>query len=979
MPVYQIKTLSGRIVRIDGPDDLTPEELAELAEGAVAQSMNLSPPGAEPAPFADIPEPVFAEGGVPLPLPEQRTASVPEARATPTLLQMIAGPETAAGIHRTLLGAGRNAVVGLGRLPFDLVTDPLGITDNKGGRLSRLIPTVNTEPTSVFGQDVDIEKMGQEVLPFAFGGVSGAKGGLALVPKTAGLIKKGVAALTGAATGDAAVVDPSQNAGTIGDLLKQMFSMDTPTARQPDDSPAVTRLRQGGDAASAGIVLSPLAGAARGVVKIANLIRKNFTTAGQEDIVGQGLKDVVEDAGGNVKQVVEDIDNTLTQTADTGFKPTTAQASGDAGLVGLQRDQIATDPLLAKRTGEQDLAISQRVEDVTGPAGDARARRADAEAAQDRLRAINDKTNAAAAKKESAAEQTASKAEDALSAEKEGFDDLRGRGTAEDASAAIDDTLSGEVKTQSAVKRQKFNAIDPAGTVEVPESLEALSKAADDIVQDVGRLADGDAVPSSVLHDIKRLVPESAADDAGEGATGLAKEARDFVAAKNAAEGVEEAAEEIAPLTFKELQELRPRLSDAIRQAGDQGKGKLAENLSKLKEVVNNETKRLASEGTPAGERAKEAGRFFKDEFAPKFRQGEGEKFAASVRKGTNVPTRTASKFIKPNNQGGREAAQQLKRILADAPNPQAAEAKVRDYFVGRLVDMTAGDVSAVKITRFIQRHSEALKEFPEVRKEFFAMRNRFGKGERAVNEADAALKKAIGETKDTAQSVKDMAATRFFIEKDPVTAIEQIIKSDNPARDMRKLLRETRADPTGQARKGVQAAIGEWFQQTARSNATPENFGQIFRADADKFSKLMREGSPSRAALEQAFTPEELATLEKARKLLLIQNRATVAGRSGASGLADAAAVADRGRIFSAALFGIVKGRGVFTLSKLGLRATGQDPVKASMDMLRKALLEPDLAKALMMRVDSQIAKKRLNAFLGSNIVSEAGQDREE
>ncbi len=961
MARFRIKTRSGPTVEIGAPDDATPEELAELAESAAAESMNLKPAGGEPTSFAGIPEPIKP----PRELPEQRTFSVPETpRMNPILRQMIpganlVGEETAAGLNRTLLGAGRNAVVGLGRLPFDLVTDPLGITDNKGERLSRLIPTVNTEPTSVFGQDVDIEKMGQDVLPFLVGGMSGARGGLKIAGEGAGLLKKGLAALTGAAAGDAAVVDPSQNAGTIGDLLKQMFSVDTPTTRQPGDNAATTRLRQGVDAGAAGIALSPLATVARGAGKVTNLVRKNFTKAGQEDIVGQGLKAVVEETGGNVKQTIKNIDDTQSQTAGTGFKPTTAQASNDTGLIGLQRDQIATDPLLAKRTGEQDLAISRQVEDVTGPAGDSAARRADAAVAQDKLRAINEGKTKAAEDAAGTAEQATKRAEDTLSGEKEAFGDLRGTGAAEDASATIDDTLSGEVKTQSAKKRQKFNAIDPAGTVEVPESLDALSQAADDILQDVGRLADGDAVPSSVLQDIKRLVPESAADDA--------------------AKGADDAAEEIPPLTFKELQELRPRLSDAIRQAGDQGKGKLAENLSKLKDVVSDETKRLAAEGTPAGARAKEANRFFKDEFAPKFRQGEGEKFAASVRKGTNVPTRTATKFIKPNNQGGRESAQQLKRILADAPNPQAAEVKVREYFVGRLVEMTAGDVSKAKITRFIERHSEALKEFPDARQELFAMRNRFGKSEKAVNEADAVLKKALADQKETAQSVKDMAATRFFIEKDPVTAVNQIMKSSNPEVEMRKLLRETRADPTGQARKGVQAAIGEWFQQTARNTATPENFGQVFRADADKFSKLMREGSPSRAALEQAFTPEELVTLEKARKLLLIQNRATVPGRSGAAGLADAAAIADRGRIFSAALFGIVKGRGIFTLSKLGLRATGQDPVKASMDLLRKALLEPDLAKALMKRVDDKPALERLNAFLGSNIVSEAGPDDEE
>ncbi|KKK58564.1 hypothetical protein LCGC14_3043130, partial [marine sediment metagenome] len=67
------------------------------------------------------------------------------------------------------------------------------------------------------------------------------------------------------------------------------------------------------------------------------------------------------------------------------------------------------------------------------------------------------------------------------------------------------------------------------------------------------------------------------------------------------------------------------------------------------------------------------------------------------------------------------------------------------------------------------------------------------------------------------------------------------------------------------------------------------------------------------------------------------------------------------------------------FTLSKLGLKATGKDPVKSTMDLLRKSLLDPDLARTLMMRTDSQIAKNKLNAFLGSNIIVEAGQENEQ
>lgn len=937
---------------LEFPDETPPEVMQRavkkfIADGRRAVLGDTSSADAGPV---GIPEPVTPDLELGAPLPKQ---AAPIDIPNLDLGFNLPGTDIEAGrvlfnapLARTLAGGARNLGVGLARLPFD-IADLAGIDNEIGERISRAVPTVATQPTQIdaFGLDteVDLERAGQDILPFLAGGFGGARAGLAALPQAASKGRKFLAGLTGAAVGDAAVVDPSQTAGTVGDLI------DAPTAIEPDDSPGVVRLKQAADAAVLGGAAAPVVSAAKGVGNLVNLIAKNFTRSGQEGIVGRVLNETVEDAGGTVQGALRQADETTGQTAGTTFQPTTAQATADPGITGLQRQTLSSDPRLARRAGEQDVAVSRQIEEATGPEGASVERRAQAETGQERLKAANVAEEQAAVQRVQQAGVAQQEATGKLKGVQETLADSRGSGFKEDASEALDETIQQEVRAGTAEKTEKFRAIDPEGKVEVPESAEALNEAAEEIVGELGRLSGREGIPADIIDDIKKLIPEK---EAGE------------------------AAEEIAPLTFKELQDLRPRISDAIKAAQTAGNGRLAKNLEKIKDVVADEAQQLAKAGDEAGEAAQEAVRFFKEEFAPKFRTGEGEKFARAVKQDKNVPTKTAFKFIKPNEQGGRESAQQLKRILADAPNAEDATKQVRNFFVGKFVDQTGGVVSKEKVARFIARHSEALREFPEVRQEFFQLRNKFGEAEKAVNETDRLLKEATAGAKETSEKVKALATTRFFLERDPVAAIKKVMGSDNAPTEMRKLLRETRRDPTGEARKGVKAAINEWFQQTSRGKPTQDNFGQFFKAELDRVEDLLRAGSKNRAAIEQAFTKDELAALDRSRTLLRIQNRSTTGGRAGTEGLADAAAIADRARIFSAAMFGIIKGRAIFTLSKLGLKATGKDPVKSTMDLLREALLDPDLARTLMMRTDSQIAKKKLNAFLGSNIVAETGQD---
>src|SRR3546814_13255955 len=71
--------------------------------------------------------------------------------------------------------------------------------------------------------------------------------------------------------------------------------------------------------------------------------------------------------------------------------------------------------------------------------------------------------------------------------------------------------------------------------------------------------------------------------------------------------------------------------------AGDIAKARSAQDFSRvdqlkrLRSEVNREVERLAAEGGPAAGRAKEAIRYDREEFAPFFRQGAGDKLRTAV------------------------------------------------------------------------------------------------------------------------------------------------------------------------------------------------------------------------------------------------------------------------------------------------------------------------------------------------------------
>ena len=83
-------------------------------------------------------------------------------------------------------------------------------------------------------------------------------------------------------------------------------------------------------------------------------------------------------------------------------------------------------------------------------------------------------------------------------------------------------------------------------------------------------------------------------------------------------------------------------------------------------------------------------------------------------------------------------------------------------------------------------------------------------------------------------------------------------------------------------------------------------------------------------------------------------------------------------GQVLAFSMFGIVKGRGVFMVSRKIQQMLGRDPVEKAWQLLTDAMLDPKLAETMLMKTTTQNLPKikgRLTAHLLNNVITENGE----
>jgi len=303
---------------------------------------------------------------------------------------------------------------------------------------------------------------------------------------------------------------------------------------------------------------------------------------------------------------------------------------------------------------------------------------------------------------------------------------------------------------------------------------------------------------------------------------------------------------------------------------------------------------------------------------------------------------------------GGREGVDNLRRLIGDT----RAQSILQDYAASKLRTTALrqdGTLDPAKVAAFQKSHAPALQSFPELNAKFSSA----AKASETVNQVAAEHKQTLdGYQAGVIGKIMNAAP------EDVAKHVGAIFGSKDAVAQMGRLATEaSRGGPD--AVSGLRKAIADYITSKFVSN-TEAGTSEINLVKSDAFQTFMRQ---SRPALAKVFSPAELDAMNAIARDLHRANRTVTAVKiPGASNTAqDTTAVrgaehAPEGSLLNALLVGggvgyeahgihgAVVGAGV-GLAKhiIGVaRSAGYTKVD---ELVRDAMLDPDLARRLMMK----------------------------
>jgi hypothetical protein len=928
------------------------------------------------------PKPVTPHAGIPRPVSERDVAGIP-GRAFGILTPIEA--EGYARTGRAIIDGARDMLVGL----LTFVPDILG-AEASSRAIERAIPRL---PEGSLGPRTGVEAIISTATQFAPPSLAGtallqsvpalARRAAPVAAKTIKIgenfITIGVKSrlgrravdslvrfstnLLGAAGADVAVATPDETE-TIGNALRAVFKWDVPTATRKGEKRISKRGKIGLEAALVFSGATPIInGLVIGVRGLAKILRPLFRT---EQVAAEvAAKSIVEIAS-DPKNAIANLEKNIREHG--GFS-TLGEGSGDVGLIGAQKGLVTESSrtrgvpspsvILTEKKLAQQAQIAGELEGIPTRPGSG-------EATQEFFGAERAKTIAAVEGEEVAAKKALDRATDDLDNEVARVGEFRPGD--KPSSIAFDEQARTDLINRTRIKNQKFDEIDPGGKV-IIDDVEDMKSAYNASVRkgSKGDLSAGRAQGLPVMKAARNIL--FGKKKVGGGVAGFR------------GPGVEAPAPAMPTVTFKSLQDLRPELSRAMSIARRSNDGALFKRLSAFKEAIEAETGKLAAlgDGSAASARAREALAYFTQEFVPRFRQGVGKAFATAIRQESPIPGSAVLERFQKSAGGAVESAEDLKRLVLGFDDPKQAEASVRSFMLSKLARTAVtpeGGLRKAQIAAFIDNNMEILNRFPAIKREVLEYQARIGTQQGKVLALSKELDEARGKVQMSNRDAR-ISTTSVFLNKDPIKAIDGILKSPNPGKQMAEVIALAKRDPTGQALEGLRDSLKEVINQ--RVSSSLRNLDDVLPAQLSQAERLF-QNPVTRKAISQLYTPAEMKVLDGVRNKLSLMERMRLQVTTG-SATKPLEQNLNRFRIVLASVYGIVRGRGIFAISEFVLRSMGKDPVALAQAILAEIFTNPVIGKDLLKqgsRANIRQALIKVKANLGNNLAPAAIRRRE-
>ena len=429
-----------------------------------------------------------------------------------------------------------------------------------------------------------------------------------------------------------------------------------------------------------------------------------------------------------------------------GFRPTSAQSVNEPGLVGLEARIARGSPELADRIDQARIGNNQALTDymsAAAPQGNPAHVRS---ALADRAEAVN------------------AHLQQRIAAVQEKIQDAVARANSpEEASRIAGTHLREAAKEFNIQSRVLYDAVDPEGVVRFATQ---EIKAAGRVAASGPRTEDPTDIPAGIVAAIEEL------------------------------RGTE---------SFTELRSLRRRVNHAIREeeAATAPNRNRLRKLNGIRDATQSTLDSLAQneQFADAAARYARANTFFA-QGSPIFRRGN---VGRVLRRGPSSPPETATlDYFINAKRGSRETAQQF----ADAVGGRAeAVEAVRDYTLNRLFQQATdinGRVDPRKLARFVERHAEALRPFPEVRADLQNMT-------RLQQRVDT-----LAGRQQRVAGVMQRKTASLFLGDDPQGAVRSVINSPRAKAEAQHMWRLVKNNPDAQ--QGLRRSL--WDEFTFRSES---------------------------------------------------------------------------------------------------------------------------------------------------------------
>jgi len=862
---------------------------------------------------------------------EKNKLKIPPPTSTPKVQNQIFGTDASGqnfiNINRNSANLPRDAGLkaasgilrGVGSLPFDAYAYT-GLPGSEGSAniaesVRKTIPVVKG---GAYGSDV-VGTIGQYAVPGM--GAYKIASNIPKVPKFVNYIS----GLLGSAASDVAVSVPGETQ-SLGNLLGG------PTKVKETDDPFIQRAKVGSEVLGVGpavdTLLSPLKYVGSKLPTKKN-IEKEIPEMMQEP--GKVFLDP--------QKVSSELESVVSRNEIPGYSPTTGVTSGDT--LGLATERaLANRPLMVDRTIKNVGAIAEETKNISSSAGNI----ADTASVVKDVRQSNIR---GAESNVLRSEQNFEAAQKELDSQIAKYNNST-RSSQESASTTLDNQLQNELLVLNKQKNDLYDAIDPNGILEVDLTL--LKKAADFIKKPKAPLktAEADAVQTY-----------------GGGI---------FKAIDNAIEAQAKGNKS----SYKELIDLRANVNDAINQAYKNDSAVAAKSLEKIRGTIDKYTENLASfnqgqkivpEGftsipSDAAEAAVKANDFYKNVYAPKFKDGLGGKWADDTVSNKNLQTQTAQKFL----LGRTEGAAQLRQIINDAQNPEMMEAQVREFMIGELAQRAfkgKGEVAPKQIYEFMKRYDSILDQFPVLKSEIVGLRTTLKRQADKTTGLAKAVVNAKNNLKQT-QSDANKSAFKYFTDLQPEDAVKKILSSENPTVELAKLKNIIGNNP--EAKLGLKAGIrDEIYNRVINTKGSTPIGDEVNVASLAKLNKLLTEPK-FQNVLKGIFNKTEMDALNRVRQRVTELDRINIQTTSGSS-TNPLGQDSQRLKTVLASWYGIVKGQGIRAIMGwLGDMIRGGTKEQVGEEIIMKAMLDPEFA-LLMLKTDTKQNQLAIKAYILNNI----------